>query len=233
MSSFKELKEKLAKWRAHAGRLSCQYTGIGPTGGFCLSGNKKAVGSNDCIDRKFASLLALMFANSTVTDLGCGVGQYGKQFLDQGVRWTGYDGAENIESVTDGFVKFMDLTEEQDIEKSDWAMSIEVAEHIPKKYEQIFMYNILNIATKGVVISWALPNQGGHHHVNGKDNKQVICMMEKMGFLFEAPKTAALRKMVTQRCLWLRRTVMVFSLHHKPWKSFEQFRTIMQENPCE
>lgn len=58
----------------------------------------------------------------------------------KGVHWIGYDGAENIESVTNGFVKFLDLTEEQDIDKSDWTMSIEVAEHIPKNYEEIYLY---------------------------------------------------------------------------------------------
>lgn len=225
------LKKKVAKWRSYAGEISCKYTGIGPTGGFCLSANKRNVGGNHCIDKKFASFLMFLFANSTVTDLGCGLGQYGKKFKKEGVHWIGYDGAENIESVTNGFVKFLDLTEEIDIDKSDWTMSIEVGEHIPKKYEDIYLYNILNTARKGVVLSWALPKQAGHHHVNGKDNNNVICLMEKLGFSFDTAKTNALRNTVTN-CHWLKNTVMIFSLQRKLWKTFEDLQTLIKAANC-
>jgi hypothetical protein len=229
---MEHLKKRLAKWRSYAGKISCKYNGIGPTGGFCLSPNRKSVGGNDCIDKKFATFLMFLFTNSTVTDFGCGLGQYGKEFQKKGVHWIGYDGAENIESVTNGFVKFLDLTEEHDINKSDWTMSIEVAEHIPKNYEEIYLYNILNPARKGVVLSWALPNQGGHHHVNGKDNKIVICLLETLGFSFDTTKTNALRNTVIG-CPWLKNTAMIFSLKNKSWKnSFEDFRTLIKAANC-
>lgn len=216
------LKKKLAKWRSYAGEISCKYQGIGPTGGFCLSANKRRVGGNDYIDKRFASFLMLLFANSSVTDFGCGLGQYGKEFLKKDIPWVGYDGAENIESVTNGFVKFLDLTEEHDIDKSDWTMSIEVGEHIPKEYEEMYLYNILNPAKKGVLLSWALPDQPGHYHVNGKKNKIVICLMEAVGFSFDTAKTNALRNTVVG-CPWLKNTAMIFQYkknHGTHLKSF-------------
>lgn len=229
---MESLKKKVARWRSFSGEISCKYNGIGPTGGFCLSTKRKSVGGNDCIDKRFASFLTLLFANSTVTDLGCGLGQYGHHFRKEGIRWTGYDGAENVESVTNNFVKFLDLTEENDLDKSDWVMSIEVAEHIPRKYKNIYLYNILNPVKKGIVLSWALPKQRGHHHVNGKDNSYVICLLERLGFSFDSVKTKTLRDTVIA-CPWLKTTSMIFSLNNKSWNSFEDFRTIIRETNCE
>ncbi len=48
----------------------------------------------------------------------------------------------------------------------DWVFSIEVAEHIPKTYEQIYIDNLVR---HGIILSWAVPKQEGHGHVNNQD----------------------------------------------------------------
>lgn len=47
-------------------------------------------------------------------------------------------------------------------------MSIEVAEHIAKEYEDIYINNLIKCAKEGIVITWAGIGQGGHFHVNNK-----------------------------------------------------------------
>lgn len=45
----------------------------------------------------------------------------------QGITWEGFDGAENIEEITDHFVRWADLTVPQWFgHKHDWVMSLEV-----------------------------------------------------------------------------------------------------------
>ena len=57
-----------------------------------------------------------------------------------------------------------------DIGVFDWALALEIMEHIPPKYEKTALDNIVRSARKGVVCSWAVPNQGGHAHVNELSN---------------------------------------------------------------
>ncbi len=46
---------------------------------------------------------------------------------EQGVAWEGFDGAENIEEITDHFVRWADLTVPQWLgHKHDWVMSLQV-----------------------------------------------------------------------------------------------------------
>jgi hypothetical protein len=208
--------------------LSCKYTGIGPTGGFCLDNKTRDVGGNGCVSIHFAKALALMMGPVMTIDLGCGLGQYGPVLRQNGVKWVGYDGAENIEEVTKGHVKFLDLSEPlpSSMEKGDWSMSIEVGEHIPVQNEVIFVYNVLSMCKNSTVLSWALPGQMGHHHVNLRSNQYVKSKFECVGFTFQNKDTTMLRNTVDNSCPWLRKTVMVFQKTHQTWNSFEYFRTL-------
>ena len=53
-------------------------------------------------------------------------------------------------------MRYADLsTKENAIEQSDWAMTLEVAEHVPKRFEATFLQNIDRANRRGVVLSWS------------------------------------------------------------------------------
>jgi hypothetical protein len=109
----------------------------------------------------------------------------------------------------DSYVKFMDLTVPQYVEKEyDWVMSLEVGEHIPKVYESIFIGNIVRHAKEGVLLSWGLPGQGGHHHVNGQTNEYLAGVMKALGWTYDKSATNDLAAVASLP--HFQRTVMVY-----------------------
>ena len=72
-----------------------------------------------------------------LVDIGAGVGQYGYWFKAKkaNIKWIGYNGAENVDEFTDGYVQWTDTTnkifDNIEEEKGDRVMSLEVGEHIP------------------------------------------------------------------------------------------------------
>ena len=110
---------------------------------------------------------------------------YKKSYDDIGLleSYDAYDGAPFIENETSGKVKFLDLTIPQyGLPIYDWVICLEVAEHIPKEYEDTFLSNLERHAKTGIILSWAVPGQPGHYHVNNKPLSLVIEVMKKFGF---------------------------------------------------
>jgi hypothetical protein len=105
---------------------------------------------------------------SSLNDFGAGVGQYGHYLLSQDptIRYRGYDGASNVESVTNGFVQWFDLTVPLSLPVADWVISLEVGEHIPHKDEMNYVRNLHAHSCRGIIISWGNVLQGGHGHIN-------------------------------------------------------------------
>ena len=224
----------LSKLRKEYGVLYCKQHGIGPTGGFCAVGQN--ISTLHAFDEPLAAKLAELFAAKRVVDLGAGHDLYGKYWEATGVKYTGYDGAEGIEDVTsmigscmhacaavciawchlpfphfaaDGYLKFLDLSIPQYLEESfDWAISLEVGEHIPAEFEETYIANLVRHATEGIVTSWAVPGQGGHHHVNEQTNDHVIMQFERLGVKWDTASTNALRAVASLR--WLKNTLLVF-----------------------
>lgn len=55
-------------------------------------------------------------------------------------------------------VKFLDLTAPQyGLAAYDWVISVEVGEHIPAKFQNIYLDNLVRHAREGIVLSWAVP----------------------------------------------------------------------------
>ena len=72
--------------------------------------------------------------------------------------WIGYEAVGNIEEITSGFVKYFDLTKPRYLGKMfDWVTCFEVGEHIPVRFERIFLENLIRHAREGIIISWAVP----------------------------------------------------------------------------
>ena len=72
-------------------------------------------------------------------------------------------------------------------------ISLEVAEHIDKKYEAIYLDNVVRHASEGVIISWAVPGQPGVQHINCQPFDYVVKVMDSLGFEFSQPESIKLR----------------------------------------
>ena len=100
--SLRDQVEQLTRLRVDYGKLHCKLHGIGPTGGFCVNKTHADVGGNMHWDKPVCSEMSKMMAHSSVLDLGCGLGHYGRclQANEKSISWLGYDGSEGIEDAT-------------------------------------------------------------------------------------------------------------------------------------
>ena len=103
----------------------------------------------------------------------------------------------------------MDLTIPQfGIRQYDWIISLEVAEHIPKKYEAVYLDNIFRHANEGIILSWAVPGQGGLSHINNKPIEYVTKVMRENGFKRDAEKTMKLQ--TSASLSWIKSNINVY-----------------------
>jgi hypothetical protein len=190
------------------------------TGAFCVSPHQLHIGGNDVYCKPIAHYLATkVFAGFSVVDLGGGLGFYARAFIKAGADGfpapTGvrcFDGSPQVAAVTAGLCKTLDLSVAQNIEQSDWVLSLEVGEHIPARFESAYLRNLHHANRLGMVLSWAVPGQGGFSHVNEQDNAYVKQQMSALGYSFDLNTSAVLRDLATLRhsCRWFMHSIMVF-----------------------
>ena len=70
---------------------------------------------------------------------------------------------------------------------------VQVAEHVPKRFEATFLQNIDRANRRGVVLSWSRL-QGSRGHVNPKGPKAVISTFVQRGYEHDRNATRMLRK---------------------------------------
>lgn len=174
----------------------CKTHTVLPNGAFC---SKKYAGIDTALAKAIVEIIP---KGSTITDLGAGGGWYTDYFNENGLKSFAYDASP----VRPKNVKFIDLTETVKIPNRDWTLCLEVGEHLPKKFETTFLNNVAQ--TSGVVLSWAVPGQGGNNHVNLQDNPYVINKMKEYGYTYQEQDSTKLRKASTFS--WFKNTVMVF-----------------------
>ena len=106
--------------------------------------------------------------NVTLLDMGAGKGLYVRMLQTLGLpNVTGYEGVHNIKDLTSGRVQQREFTVAfEPCVGYDVVMCLEVAEHIPRKLEPIFLSNLNCSARHGIIISWAKMHQVGTGHVN-------------------------------------------------------------------
>jgi hypothetical protein len=155
--------------------------------------------------------------NVSLFDIGAGVGQYGVWFRFNApyIVWEGFDGAGNVESFTNGSVRWIDVTDPLydtiGNRRADWVMSLEVGEHIAHNASLIFLDLLSKHSNIGVILSWAVKGQGGHGHINEKDNEEVVRISQNVGLVQTAWTKSfqnEARKLAQYR--WFRESFMVF-----------------------
>lgn len=162
-------------------------------------------------DLTLAKALVDLFKGASVIDLGCGTGFYTK-FLNDNGPCIGYDG--NPYTKANGWGEIADLSIPQDLGEHDCVLSLEVGEHIPKEFEEIFLQNLAGHSKNRIVLSWATLGQVGDGHVNCRDNDYVIGRLRNMGYSFDEKSSEKLRHSSTLE--WFKSTLMVFQRESIP-----------------
>ena len=127
-------------------------------------------------------------------------------------NFRGYDGNVNTSQwdVSGGLCKGgVDLASPMTWQPADAAISIEVGEHIPKKFESTFVSNIVGSARKMIVLTWAPPGQGGEGHVNNQTPEHIATQIQKSGvFKKSEDLTRSLKESATLQ--WIKANLQVF-----------------------
>ena len=161
----------------------------------------------------FASALVTLLKKlniSSVTDLGCGTGSYVWVLRNSGINAYGFDGnpeTSKLDTSRGHCIGPVDMTSQQSWNETDAAMSIEVAEHIPAHLEAAFLKNLVNSARRLIILTWAVPGQGGEGHVNGQTTKDVEEKMKKLGWRKNVEHTFFLQDNAQT---YIKRNVQVF-----------------------
>lgn len=147
-------------------------------------------------------------------DFGCGPAEYLRYLHDIGFeKLLGYDGVK-LKTTEFSNVVEQDLavTFNAPTENIGNAICLEVGEHIPEKYLDIFIDNITrNVAPGGkLMLSWAVPNQDGYGHVSCRHNIWAMNELEKRGFTIILKDSLDARAVIEERFTYFRNTVMIF-----------------------
>lgn len=148
---------------------------------------------------------------NTAIDFGCGNGFYTKAMNEAGLHCVGLDGNPHTSSIP--MCTVCDFSQKISVNKYDLVLSLEVGEHIPKDYEEVFLDNLAAACKKIMIISWAIPGQEGVGHVNCQPNNYVIQEVEKRGFIYDNDATQELRNNIEH--WYFGNTLMVFKVAPK------------------
>lgn len=159
-------------------------------------------------DPGLANALGGLLKGLSVVDMGCGSGWMVNQLRNQGIEADGYDGNPNTAEMSGSSCATADLSQEQFLGVWEWVISLEVGEHIETENEKVFLDNLDRACKTGMVLSWAIPGQGGRGHVNERSNLYIIRDMKRRGFVFWAGTTERLRQAASQP--WFKHSLMVF-----------------------
>lgn len=128
-----------------------------------------------------------MINPKSVVDVGCGVGSFLSVFQKNGIEdILGVDGDWVDQKLLEIPVeKFLPVNLEKPLPISrqfDLVMSVEVAEHIPAQFTNIFIDSLISLG-KICVFSAAIPRQGGLHHVNEQWPEYWINLFQDRGYV--------------------------------------------------
>ena len=127
----------------------------------------------------------------------------------QELIYFGFDGAGDVEPYTSGLLKWFDLTQVLNNPVTDWVLSLEVGEHIPSKYEGMFIRNLHRHNCRGVILSWAILGQNGNMHINNHSNDYLTAVFGELGYHRDNVLETSLRN-ATDNYFWFEQSVMVF-----------------------
>jgi predicted SAM-dependent methyltransferase/glycosyltransferase involved in cell wall biosynthesis len=147
--------------------------------------------------------------DSAVYDFGCGVGSYLKVLHENGFeQLLGFEGDIPTPRMFE-HIQQRDLTQPYTVVMKGNVICLEVAEHIPAEFEDVFLDNVTGACNDRLILSWAIRGQGGDGHVNCLDNYEVIGRICKRGFKYLPLESAEARAVITD-LPWFKNTIMIF-----------------------
>lgn len=143
-----------------------------------------------------AAVCATINPSSFIIDVGCGSGDLLKELYDVGYSCLGIDGV--IPSRAHVPIRKVDLSKPIDKNAFDgvprqWALCIEVGEHIAQEDESVFLDNLCWLGPMGIMCSWAIPGQRGRGHINCLSPEHVEEKMWGRGYRRDAFHTIVAR----------------------------------------
>lgn len=172
---------------------------------------------NECLSSAIDEYMSSRGAHNVV-ELGCGMGNYSRALKEKGMNIFCVDGNPHTATLTEGLCQQKDISVENlqamepQVPVADYILSLEVMEHIPKKFEPNIWNHLAKHASKGLVISWAVEGQIGNGHVNCRSNEYVIEHLEQRGFKYNRSAAMTIRER-SAKCPgtpWFQNTLMVF-----------------------
>lgn len=160
------------------------------------------------------------FAVKSVMDLGSGRGHAAQFFANKGLSVVAVDGLETNVQEAHYPTICHDLTKGPFKTKVDLVHCQEVVEHI----DEAHLDHLLNSFRSGdvVLLTHAVPGQGGYHHVNCKGSDYWIEQMRLAGYAFLPEDTQRIRKLAeADRAIYMAKTGLLF---HKIEKTYPQIK---------
>jgi hypothetical protein len=150
------------------------------------------------------------FAIGSVLDLGSGLGYSAAYFFRKGLRVVAVDGLEaNVRGAVYPTIR-VDITQSKVICPVDLVHCQEVVEHIEERYLGNLLDSICN--GKFVLMTHALPGQGGHHHVNLQPSQYWIDHMHERGFTHLVEDSLRVRRLAeSEGAMYLQSSGLLFA----------------------
>lgn len=137
------------------------------------------------------------YAVKSVIDIGCGRGYSARYFQSLGCDILGIDGsvaAKDLSLIPESFKLHDYTTGTTGIDrKFDLAWSCEFLEHVEEQYMENYMRDFA--LAKYSALTFAAPNQWGHHHVNCQPQEYWIDNFQKRGFEYMEEETNYMRSL--------------------------------------
>jgi hypothetical protein len=164
------------------------------------------------IDVGALDLLMQRYDVKSMLDIGCGPGGMVRQAHLKGLDVLGVDGDFTVyrPKMIEPMIRIHDFVTGPFLpgRNFDLCWSVEFVEHV----EECFMDNFIESMKfcKYVLMTHALPNQPGWHHVNCQTYDYWVDVMEKRGFKFDPTGTIALRAASTMNERYVRLQSLFF-----------------------
>lgn len=171
------------------------------------------------VDDGALSFMITKYGVKSYLDVGCGPGGMVELALEKGLDALGIDGDFTLVRKYPNFVLHDYTTGPAPLPEGklfDLGWSCEFLEHVEEKYSANYMNSFSRC--KRIIVTHALPGQGGHHHVNERDVNYWFHKFAEHGFLLDLKTTNEVRQVSTMLQRYIRHNGLVFFNANLNWQ---------------